>query len=242
MSPEQALGRPADARSDIFSFGLVPYEMITGTRAFDGPDASGVMAAIIERQAIDRVLQKCLAKDPDDRWQSARDLRTALEWSAETAVPPHSPRFAWLRWVASLAAAGAIGAALARPAPVADAPLRALSLEIQPPPGSELDMSVLGGGSAISRDGAHVAFVARAAGVSKLWVRSLASVTWRELPDTEGAHLPFWSPDGRALGYFATAIFDGSRWQVAPRRPSRLSRALVEARGSPTTRSSSRNR
>jgi eukaryotic-like serine/threonine-protein kinase len=215
MSPEQASGRTADARSDIFAFGLVLYEMITGTRAFDGPNASAVMAAISEREApslravapaaVDRVLQKCLAKDPDDRRQSARDLRTALEWTAETGVPASRPRLVWLRWVASLAAAAAIGGALARraPGPVPELPLRALSLEIQPPPDAEFDTSVNGGGSAISRDGARVAFVARTAGVRKLWVRSLATVTSRGLPDTEGAHSPFWSPDGRALGYFA---------------------------------------
>jgi hypothetical protein len=217
MSPEQALGKSADARSDIFSFGLVLYEMITGRRAFDGADAPSVMAAIIERDApsvravapaaLDRVLQKCLAKDPEARWQSPRDLRTALDWSFDSAVAPHAaPARRW-GWVAGVAAALAFGAVLgwafARPP---DRPARALSLEIRPPAGAEFDVSVVGGGSAISRDGAHVAFVARTGGVPTLWVRSLDSVTARQLPDTEGAQFPFWSPDGRALGYFANGF------------------------------------
>ena len=88
MSPEQVEGKEADARSDIFSFGLVLYEMITGRRAFDGDSAAMVMAGILEREApalepegLNRVVRTCLAKDPDDRFQSARDLKRAIEWS-----------------------------------------------------------------------------------------------------------------------------------------------------------------
>ena len=107
MSPEQlqaqATGQEVDARSDIFSFGLVLYEMLTGKRAFDGASPASVIAAIMERPApsiaeiappaLDRVLKKCLAKDPNERWQTARDLKDELEWiasgSAEaTQVPP----------------------------------------------------------------------------------------------------------------------------------------------------------
>src|SRR5665213_208626 len=100
MSPEQLEGKPADARSDIFSFGLVLYEMLTGKRAFDGASPASIIAAILERPApsivaiapaaLDRLLQRCLAKDPDDRGQSARDLKAELEWMAnprETGKP-----------------------------------------------------------------------------------------------------------------------------------------------------------
>src|SRR5262249_48481309 len=93
MSPEQLQGQKADPRSDIFSFGLVLYEMLTGKRAFDGSSPASVIAAILEREApsvagvapavVDRVLRRCLAKDPDKRWQSAADLKSELEWIAE---------------------------------------------------------------------------------------------------------------------------------------------------------------
>ena len=99
MSPEQlqaqATGQEIDGRSDIFSFGLVLYEMLTGKRAFEGSSPASVIAAIMERPApsiadvappaLDRLLQRCLAKDPDDRWQTARDLKAELEWIARSA-------------------------------------------------------------------------------------------------------------------------------------------------------------
>ena len=100
MSPEQlqakGSGKEIDARSDIFSFGIVLYEMLTGKRAFEGASAASIIAAILERPApsiaavapppLDRLLQLCLRKDPDDRWQSARDLKNELQWIAETGV------------------------------------------------------------------------------------------------------------------------------------------------------------
>jgi len=102
MSPEQLQSQEADARSDIFSFGLVFYEMLTGRRAFDGDSAASVIAAILEREppsvaevapaAIDRVLRRCLAKDPDQRWQSARDLKAALEVASQREAPAAAVR------------------------------------------------------------------------------------------------------------------------------------------------------
>ena len=123
MSPEQAQGKPADARSDIFSFGLVLYEMLTGKRAFDGTNPASVIAAILERDApsaagvappaLDRVLQRCLAKDPEERWQSARDISHALAMVRRCAAGTgNALTKRWTLAVASLVgfvAASAIG-------------------------------------------------------------------------------------------------------------------------------------
>ena len=95
MSPEQVEGKEADARSDIFSFGLVFYEMLTGRRAFAASSPASAVAAILEREApaiepegLNRVIQACLAKNPDDRFQTARDLKRAIEWGAPAAAAP----------------------------------------------------------------------------------------------------------------------------------------------------------
>jgi serine/threonine protein kinase len=122
-SPEQLQGRKTDARSDIFSFGLVLYEMLTGQRAFDGSSPASVIAAILERPvpsvvavapaAVDRVLQRCLAKDPDDRWQTVRDLKAELEWlaSGTSAITAgRSKATLWREragWIAALVLLGA---------------------------------------------------------------------------------------------------------------------------------------
>ncbi|HEU4694011.1 MAG TPA: protein kinase, partial [Vicinamibacterales bacterium] len=217
MSPEQAMARPVDARSDIFSFGLVLYEMLTGQRAFDGSNPASVIAAILEREApsvagvappaLDRVLQTCLAKDPDERWQSARDVRRALELVASV------PAIAGTTYTKrrSLAIASLIGFVIASILGAAiwatwvpPAPERhALSFQLTPPPGAEFQYSTVSGGSEISPDGRRVAFVAVTNGTPRLWVRELDSLTANELPDTDGARLPFWSPDSRAIGFFA---------------------------------------
>jgi Tol biopolymer transport system component len=216
MSPEQAQGRPVDARSDLFSFGLVLYEMLTGRRAFDGENPTSVIAAILEREApsvaavapraVDRVLQKCLAKDPRERWQAARDIRHALDLVDDTQVGAVTPPSRWRTLAfASLVgfiAASALGLALyaARRGPEVES--RRLSFHLTPPPGAEFQSSTASGGSAISPDGRSVAFVAVTNGMPRLWIRTLDTQTARELQDTEGAKLPFWSPDSRSLGFF----------------------------------------
>ncbi|HEV8630465.1 MAG TPA: protein kinase [Thermoanaerobaculia bacterium] len=217
MAPEQLEGRGVDARSDLFAFGAVLYEMATGKRAFDGASQASLIAAILERQpppigavqpltppALDRLVRLCLAKDPDERWQSAHDLRLELEEiaaggtaSAGAAAPARRwrERVAWGTLVALL-----LLSLLALGRRTAGEPAaRSLHATLMAPPG------IIGNGPlALSPDGGSVAFVGYGEdGVSRLWVRSLAESEARELAGTDDAWLPFWSPDGRSIGFFA---------------------------------------
>jgi serine/threonine protein kinase len=226
MSPEQIEGKEADARSDIFGLGAVLYEMATGKRAFEGKTTTSVIAAILERdplpisavrplfpRALDSVVKTCLAKDPDERWQSVRDLRTNLEWLGEGDGPVTSSaikqnrwqeRVAWLLAVALLSGLAFFAAGHYR-APSTGEPVR---FSINPP-----EKTVFSGAPNItvgvpqfasSPDGRAIVFVANSPGAdSMLWLRSLEQVAARPLPGTERAQLPFWSPDSRWVAFFA---------------------------------------
>jgi Tol biopolymer transport system component len=211
MSPEQLEGKEADGRTDIFAFGAVAYEMATGRRAFEGQSPASVIAAILERDppsisalapmtpaGLDRAVKRCLAKSPDDRWQSARDLESELRWIGETTANPAPPaitRRYRTAWVTAVFLGMALLVTLyARHAPV-DGP--ALQLSMLPPDNSTF------GEFALSPDGRQLAFTATQAGKTHLWLRSLDSPLDKPLPETEGAGYPFWSHDGRSVGFFA---------------------------------------
>ena len=211
MSPEQLQSKEVDARSDIFAFGLVLYEMLTGKRAFEGSTAASVIAAILERpapsiaavapEALDQILARCLAKDPDTRWQSARDLHAALKlaMAPRPAVRSAARPYGWIA-----AAVFALAAVLAFWAPWRGAPVeeRALAFHLIPPPGTRFNSAY--GGASISPDGRLIALVAAAGGAApKLWIRPLDSTVARELAGTENAQYPFWSPDSRSVAFFA---------------------------------------
>jgi len=191
MSPEQAEGRETDARTDIFSFGVVLYEMMTGRC-----DARTI--APVDPPALDRMVRRCLAKDPDQRWQSALDLKANLEWLAETepapttfvgAMKPGIDRRGWLGW--SVAAIATLGlAALAflqfREKPSSASPVR---FQIQSPENTAPLLK-------LSPDGRKLAFLV----AGRLWVHFLDSGESRDLTDGGGV-VPFWSPDSRFIGY-----------------------------------------
>jgi eukaryotic-like serine/threonine-protein kinase len=216
MSPEQLQGKPADARSDLFSFGCVLYEALTGKRAFEGRSAASVIAAILEREPtplptttpLDRILKRCLAKDPDLRFQTARDLRAALTWAMEQPPAPAARKLSRRRWTAVAAAMIILGAAGDRAVsyfrqPPADE--RLLRFQIDPPDGGRFAFGNNVGGIALSPDGKTAGFVASSHGKTMLWVRSLDSTTARPLAGTEGAANPFWSPDNKSIAFFTVS-------------------------------------
>jgi serine/threonine protein kinase/WD40 repeat protein len=233
MAPEQIEGREADARSDIFSFGLVLYEMITGTRAFEGKTQASVVAAILALEpkplrlqnpevprALERMVQHCLEKDPAERFQNAHDLRLQMQLISEMppagveSVAPSKARHSWLPWAAAgtLAVAATIFAvAYTR---MLDAPQTSVHSYILPPAKSEFNLLAnWSGGVAISRDGKRIAFVAKKpdSGEEMLWIQSLDSATAQPMTGTENAGFPFWSYDGHYVGFFE----DGKLQKIA---------------------------
>jgi Tol biopolymer transport system component len=218
MAPEQLEGENVDARSDIFALGALLYEMVTGRRAFAGKTRTSLIAAIVAGEpkpisqlqplappALEHVVAKCLAKNPDDRWQSAHDIAEELRWiatdSGAAAAVPKRRQMQWLAWaVTALALVAAVAAIVTRPKAAAPR----VESAIVPPVGYAL--SYTAGPIALSADGRQLAFVARGAdGRRSLWVRLLASSAARLLPGTDDARFPFWSPDGKYLGFIADA-------------------------------------
>jgi serine/threonine protein kinase len=227
MSPEQVRGRPADHRSDIFSLGAILYEMLTGKRAFRGDSAVETMNAILKEDppelsqtnqnitpALERVVDHCLEKNPEERFQSARDLAFALEaLSGSTSVstptliaPALAPQ-----WIRRHALAGWIVAAVAILLPIIilaftyfrSAPpvgSQVTRFYISPPEGTTFSTA----SDFVSPDGRRVIFVAtNKQGKRQLWTRSLDSLDAQPLPETEEPTQAFWSPDSRFVGFFS---------------------------------------
>jgi serine/threonine protein kinase len=217
MSPEQIQGADVDARSDIFAFGAVLYEMATGKKAFDGQTPISILSAILEKEPepvralrpvtppeLERLIQTCLAKDPDSRWQSAADLKLQMESIRDIprheVAPLRTSRRELAAWaLAFLLLLTALGLWLFRPAPT-PGPLTASRSSLLPPPG----MSFASYNFAVSPDGKRLTFVTIAPdGRNTLWVRSLDSRGAQQINDTDDATHPFWAPDSRRIGFFA---------------------------------------
>jgi serine/threonine protein kinase/Tol biopolymer transport system component len=212
MSPEQLQGGEADARSDLFSFGCVLYEMLSGKRAFEGKNAASVIAAVLEREPaalniappLERVIQTCLAKDPEQRFQNARDLKRDLAWALEQPVAVRTNRRGWIVAAAAtlvLAAFGGWALSHLRQPSTDDQIIR---FQVTPPEGVGISGGGnLGGGFQISPDGRIAAFIGMVKGKAALWVRPLDATNARLIQGSEGATRPFWSPDSRSIAFGA---------------------------------------
>jgi serine/threonine-protein kinase len=222
MAPEQVEAKEVDARTDIFAFGAVVYEMATGKKAFEGKTSASVMAAILKDEPpamsslqpvtppmLDRVVKKCLAKEPDKRWQAASDLCEELKWigesGAETSkaalreVKPPAWRQAVVLGLAVLVAVAITGLAVWN---LRSSPKPVTRTVITLPPGDRLvgpDQTAL----ALSPDGKQLAYAAIRGTASQIYLRAMDSLESRPVPGTEGASSPFFSPDGQWIGFSA---------------------------------------
>ena len=224
MAPEQARGKAADKRSDLWAFGCVLFEMLSGRRAFAGEDTSETLAAVIKDDpdwgalpnetpaSIRRLLRRCLAKDPKRRLSDAAVARIEIDdafvepqfdTSATQTRSRRKERFAWA-FALLLAAAAAIAAVvlMLRPQP----PAEEVSFEIHTPPTTDT-ISL-----AVSPDGQKIVFVAIFEGRNKLWLRRLDSASAEPLAGTDGAAAPFWSPDSRSVAFFSTPTIGSNAW------------------------------
>ncbi len=226
MAPEQIEGKEADARSDIFAFGAVLYEMVAGKRPFSGKSQISMASSILESDpapisgikpntpaAFEHVVATCLQKNPEERYQSAQDIKLELQWIAAdrsapavaTATPAPAKKKERIGWAAALVAAIVLTAAAVmlfyHPAQSSHS-IRAV---IDPPEKSTFNLTGDSAGPPVlSPDGSSIAFATTGAdGKTGLWVRPTNALEAHALPGTEGAIFPFWSPDSRSLGFFA---------------------------------------
>jgi serine/threonine protein kinase/Tol biopolymer transport system component len=228
MAPEVLQGSESDARSDIFSFGCVLYEMVTGRKAFEGKSQLSVLSAILEKEpepitnvqpasppALDYLITTCLAKNPSDRFQTAHDLKLQLAWIAKSGSQSGIPAINIRRsktklWLAGIAALCLVAIALATVALIGRQPRRILRAAILPPDGTQFETLYRNGPPVLSPDGTRVAFVAQQDGRNTIRVRSLDKLEAITLPGTEDAFYPFWSPDGTAVAFF----MHGKLWRM----------------------------
>ena len=246
MAPEQLEGKEADARTDIFAFGVVVYEMVTGRKPFDGDSHASLIAAILDKEpppisalqplappALTRIVAKCLMKNPEARWQSARDLADALKWIGDddparvstpaSTRPSTSTIWRWATPIAAAAAAIGVTLLLLPSREVAVQPVRRFS--IVPP----AELGFTESRIAFSPDGHYLAYRGQGAQGSQIYLHALDELEPRALAGTIGGFSPVFSPDGQwvafrtndkvrkaSLSGDAVTLFDQQIEQVAP--------------------------
>ena len=255
MAPEQIEGREADARSDIWALGAVMYEMVTGASPFRGTTPASTVGSILKddvapvstRQpmvpsGLDRIVSTCLAKDPDQRWQSAADVRQQIRWllsDASRATLPTASRVrgrrfgTWALWGPAGLAVALLLVDLTWRSRSGAPPADPVQLGFLPPPHTTFSSppsSVVAPQIAVSPDGRQVAFVAQGdRGRPTLWVRALGAADAQPLRGTDDALYPFWSPDGRSVGFFAQGKLKTIDLSGGPART--LADASMDSRG-----------
>ncbi|HZQ70151.1 MAG TPA: protein kinase [Terriglobales bacterium] len=218
MAPEQVRGEASDARTDIFALGAVLYEMLTGVRAFRRDTAAETMTAVLKEDppelsnraqfispALERIVRRCLEKNPEQRFQSARDLSFALsalsgsETSAATRVAASAPRRSSLLWLSAVLALALVAAGTWWAARHTSTPATRMQFALAIP--DEMSISHM----ALSRDGSMLAFISpdEASAMPTIYVQRIGSSVVTPLAGTQGASYPFWSPDGAYIGFFA---------------------------------------
>jgi eukaryotic-like serine/threonine-protein kinase len=223
MAPEQLEGREADSRSDIFAFGCVLYEMLTGKKAFSGHSQASLITSIMGSEpppissiqpmvpaSLDRIVKGCLAKEPEHRWSTAHDVMLQLQWIAEggslAGVPApvvarrkNREKVSWAVAAAAILAAAVFAYGYVRRAPK---PAAVVRFDVVPPPEiATMDVP------RISPDGRFIAFDATdMEGKARIWIRPLNSLTAQPLVGTDGGVRPFWSPDSRFVGFMADGV------------------------------------
>ena len=227
MAPEQLDGHEADTRSDIFSFGVVMYEMATGTKAFEGRSQASLIASILKEEPrsvseirpqlppiLEQTISQCIAKDPELRWQSVADLKRSLQWIADgkvgsstsSLIPQNRSTRETITMIGMifffLATVAVSYLLLTSPSPIEQTTRSFIN-----PPETGKVLSFGGGHIALSPDGTKLAFLAEDTtnGKNLLWVRPLNSLTAVPLQGTDEAQYPFWSPDNKYIGFFASS-------------------------------------